>query len=801
MVYSDLLFIDNEKGKIRKDMKKQVIQMIAEIVKTLGVFGAEIQVEFPESVLHGEFTTNVAMILSKRLSKPPREIAQQIVDKLKVYQNTSEGTWIARVEIAGPGFINISVTDACFGSVISTVLQQKEGFGMATNGDMGQETRDKSGQLGQAQVDKNISKTIDREKAPKNVDKKGKTIPSIVDSAGKEDESGQIALRGEKTQEIWDMKQETSDKRQETGNRKQETSDRRQEVGGVSHVSCPVPRTIMVEFAHPNTHKAFHIGHLRNITTGETIVRLLESQGNRVIRANYQGDVGMHIAKALYALLEVSPYKDDVDNIVGVKERTEFLGKAYAAGSKAFEDPSPDGEKAKGIIKDLNSLIYASAQRYAREVGRNPGSTDYLKLVVNHVHPLERVYALWKETRQWSLDYFETIYARVHTTYDRKFFESECLSGVDTAKDAVKKKILEESDGAIIFRGEPYGLETRVFVNSLGLPTYEAKELALAPMEASEFGLPDKIIHCVGPEQTSFFKVTFKAEELLGLVPANVQYHLAYGWVKLKEGKMSSRTGNVILGEWLIDEVKKAIQIIIDSNTSKQNDTLPEKVEPFTEEKDEDIAETLAIAAIKYAFLKVSTNQEIAFDLKESINTNGDSGPYLIYTYARARSVLRKASELQSVYNGVKASEHQSVESGIKASKLQSVSDDASTPRRNDASYNSDEHLVARLISQFPDVVKASADNYAPNTLCTYLFQLAQAFNSFYGKNPILEKASERQSAENGIKASELQSVSDDASTLRRHDATTQRLALTSATAQVIKNGLHLLGIKTLERM
>ena len=419
------------------------------------------------------------------------------------------------------------------------------------------------------------------------------------------------------------------------------------------------PLRIMVEFAHPNTHKAFHIGHLRNITTGESIIRLLESQGHDVIRVNYQGDVGMHIAKAMYALLKLSPYKEEVrllssprtrgssgeSNSDFIKARVEFLGKAYAAGSKAFEEDAA----AKEEIGYYNALIYAAAQRLAREKGIDPGTTDYLALVKpEYTDRLETVYALWKETRQWSLDYFETIYQRVGTRYDRYYFESECLAGVDLARAAVLKGVLKEDAGAVILDGKPYGIDTRVFINSKGLPTYEGKELKLSTMETTEFGKRDRIIHVVGGEQTSFFQVTFKAEERLGIVKPGVQHHLIYGWVKLKHGKMSSRSGNVVLGEWLLDEAKKSIYTILD--TTDEKITLSEssprrRGSSLSSSQKEDIAEKAAVAAVKYAFLRVGTLSEIAFDMETSISFDGDSGPYLQYTYARCKSVLRKAQD------------------------------------------------------------------------------------------------------------------------------------------------------------
>lgn len=480
------------------------------------------------------------------------------------------------------------------------------------------------------------------------------------------------------------------------------------------------PVKIMVEFAHPNTHKAFHIGHLRNITTGETIVRVLEATGAEVVRANYEGDVGMHIAKAIYALLYVSPFKNDFGKIEGIEERVEFLGKAYSAGNKAFEED----QKAKKEIKDLNYLVYSSAQKFAEEKGEKKGSTDYLKFVEGRTEDVDKIFKLWKETRQWSLDYFETIYKRVYTHFDRYYFESECLLGVDIAKEAVKKGILKEDEGAIIFEGKKYGLDTRVFVNSLGLPTYEAKELALARKEFSEFGNLDKVVHVVGPEQASFFKVTFKVEELLDPEKyKNKQKHLIYGWVKLKEGKMSSRSGNVVLGKWLLDEAKTKI------------------LKQFPE-MEEETSEKVAVGAVKYSMLKFSTISDISFSFDESISLEGNSGPYLQYTFARTQSVLCKAqiSNVQYQISNVKLED--------------------------------EELSLLRTISRFEEVVTSLAENFSPNMLCNYLFDLAQKFNLFYQKHKIIE--SEQKDF---------------------------RLSLTSAVGQVIKNGLYLLGIESPEKM
>ena len=334
------------------------------------------------------------------------------------------------------------------------------------------------------------------------------------------------------------------------------------------------------------------------------------------------------------------------------------------------------------------------------------------------------------------------------------------MRGVDLAKEAVKNGVLEESEGAIIFNGKKYGLDTRVFVNSLGLPTYEAKELALSQKEFSEFGTLDKVIHVVGPEQASFFQVTFKTEELLG-IQKNQQYHLVYGWVKLKQGKMSSRLGNVVLGETLLEEAKKEIVKILNK---------PSAFSLQLSDKKEEIAEKAAIAAVKYAFLKVSTLNTIAFDLKESVNINGDSGPYLLYTYARCKSVLRKSK----IPNP-----------SIRQAQGKKVS-----------SLNSEELLVIRLIYRFTENVGTAAKTYSPNILCEYLYDLSSAFNTFYNKHSILGGDMQYVTRDTKIDQKKVSSFKFQVSSQSQF-----RLTLTTATAQVLKNGLYLLGIETLEQM
>lgn len=603
-------------------MKNQLQKLFQEILKDIGITDVVPEVSQVEDAAHGEYTSNVAMRLSKQLKKSPMDIALQVKSSIeerlkrsshdtqdhKTSKKDASGSRgnretsvlqaIDHIEVASPGFINIFLTEASLGSHVSEVLKQEERFG--------------------------------------------------------------------------------------TG-------------------SSNTPEGIMVEYGDPNTHKAFHIGHLRNISIGESVTRLLEAVGSDVTRASYQGDVGMHIAKTLYALTRLSDFRHQLGDMrkKEIHEKIEFIGKAYAMGSKIFEED----EEVKKEIGIINKQIYAK-------------------------DPI--VYPIYLETRQWSLEYFEIIYKRVGTTYTRNYFESEVFEvGKQNVLDGLKKGIFEESQGAIIFPGDKFGLHTRVFITKEGNPTYEGKDMGLGPLEYGDLARwskhPKLVIRIVGPEQAGYFQVVFEAHSQLFPELRNKYHHLIAGWVKLKHGKMSSRSGNVVLGEWLLDEAKKSIYDILGKNESK-----------YTADEKEEIAECAAVAAVKYAFLKVSTDQEMAFDLSTSVSFDGDSGPYLLYSYARCKSILRKAESTP-------------------------------TTLASPSSLHPEERALARLISFFPEIVSQAASDLAPNVMCSYLFRLAQTFNGFYQKHSILSDS--------------------------------HRLVLTAATAQVLKNGLYLLGISTVERM
>lgn len=460
-------------------------------------------------------------------------------------------------------------------------------------------------------------------------------------------------------------------------------------------------KKIMVEYAQPNTHKTFHIGHLRNIINGEAVVRILEASGAKVIRVNYQGDVGLHVAKCLYSLRQNRKLKEKMRRLKNLDEKVKLLSQAYVQGNEAYEkDP-----QAKKEILAINKSIYEKKDK--------------------------KILKLWQETRQWSLDYFARIYKRVYSHFDRYYFESEVYEkGKKIVLKALKKGIFAKSQGAVIFPASKFGLHDRVFITSQGNPTYEAKDIGLYQLQFNEYQ-PDLIIHNVGPEQQGYFKVLFKALEQVFPQSKNREYHLVYGWVRLKKGKMSSRKGEVVLAEWFLDEAKKRLK----------------KNYPQMEQR---TAEIVAIGAVKYSFLKVALATEVAFDFKESISLEGNSGPYLQYTYARTQSVMQKAQKNFSSFLG----------------------------QLPQYLPNKEELSILRSVNKFSSIVKEAAKNYSPNLIANYLYELCQRYNTFYNKHRIINQKTQNS------------------------DGKTQfRLLLTKAVSQIIKNGLYLLGIKTAAKM
>ncbi len=490
-------------------------------------------------------------------------------------------------------------------------------------------------------------------------------------------------------------------------------------------------KKVMVEYTDPNPFKMFHIGHVMTNAIGESLARIIEFSGAEVKRANYQGDVGAHVAKSLWGLMKkMAQEKETLESLtkLSLKERVYYLGSAYALGEKNFSED----EQAKKEIEDLNRVVYYLVrQKNARERGLEDkivGSFD-----------LDLIGDLYDKGRQWSLDYFETLYQRLGTKFDFYYFESVVgEEGYRIVVENVAKKIFEESEGAIVFKGEKYGLHTRVFVNSQGLPVYEAKDLGLAITKNADYAYDMSVI-VTNREVNEYFKVVLQALKMINKDLAEKTTHIGHGTMKLKSGKMSSRTGDVISGDELLDRVK-------DKVLSKMSASEKTSVE---ESNRESTADKIAVASIKYNILKSGIGNDIVYDEETAIKLQGNTGPYLLYTHTRISSVLEKA--------------------GITETEL------SSSHYALEKTLHPLEEEILRHIYKFSEEVSLAAQRLSPNIIAGFAYDLAQKYNSLYAELPILK-------AENV-------------------DERNLRLYITSCTGQVLKTGLHLLGIQVVDKM
>ena len=429
-------------------------------------------------------------------------------------------------------------------------------------------------------------------------------------------------------------------------------------------------RNVLFEYTDPNPFKVFHIGHLMTNTLGEALSRMYEISGANVKRVNYQGDVGLHVAKSIWGVLKKPLPLDD---------KVGFFADGYVMGEKAYEtDP-----KSKDEIHQLNYLIYIAAQeRLQKEENWKP-VVDYKKFLnESHTFSYEEVKELYEKGRKWSLEHFEKMYKILGTKFDAYYFESMVGEyGLKIVNDNLGKGVFKKDEGAIIFPGEKYGLHTRVFVNSFGLPTYEAKDLGLAILKSESFDYDLSFI-ITANEVDEYFKVVLKAMEQIKPDLAAKTVHIGHGVMRFKEGKMSSRTGEIVSAEEFIEDVKKMV------------------------------SEPQAIGAIKYSILKQGMGKDIIFDKNQSVSITGNTGPYLQYTHARANSILEKAPKWS--YNEAPAT------------------------------FQEREKNVLRHLVRFHDILSFALLNNSPNLICEYLFELAQRYNALYNDLQILKEPNEQ---------------------------------------------------------
>ena len=486
----------------------------------------------------------------------------------------------------------------------------------------------------------------------------------------------------------------------------------------------------LAEHTDPNLFKEVHVGHVMTNTIGESLYRIAKFSGAETKNVTFQGDVGMHIAKALWGIQNIG---EDLPLKKTAYEKQKFLGKCYVFGEKNYsaEDTPSEQNKAKQEIITINRNIYIW-NRYKNS--ENSENTHNLE-ISEEVKKLGEMYEMGCK---WSLEYLETIYSLVGSKFDHYFLESSTFTDgqriveENTGNSGKKVFVTSENSDAVIFEGENYGFHTRVFINSEGLPTYEAKDIGLFHAKWKKYN-PDISLTVTGGDQDVYFKTVREAAGLINPEWKAKTVHVAHGTLKLTTGKMSSRTGKIVRAQDWIDSAREHLE-----------EKMQSRVENGNIEKSEisDIAKKIAIGAIKYAIIKVSAGKDIVYDPETALDFTGNSGPYLQYSYVRAQSILRKSESVENSHGC-------SLQGNI-------ISD------------------FQKILNIFPEAVEKSLKNYSSHHIANYLYEACKAFNSFYAHTKILDTANPDYK---------------------------KNLVLVEVFSHVMKNGLHLLGIETVEKM
>ena len=428
-------------------------------------------------------------------------------------------------------------------------------------------------------------------------------------------------------------------------------------------------QTIICEFSDPNPFKVLHVGHLYTSVVGDSIARLFEYAGAKVIRANFGGDVGLHVAKTLYVLRRQSPAEPTIEDIA----------RCYVEGTALYDDD----EHAHQEITKLNKEIYQI------------NSEDL------HDSDLAKLY--W-HGRELSYQYFDQFYNSIGVKFDKYYPESTVADlGLTTVKEQLQKGVYEYSDGAVIFNGDKYGLHTRVFINKEGVPTYETKDVGLIFTKWQDYHF-DKSVVITGSEQLDYMKVVLTSVEQYAPELVEKTTHLTHGLVKLPGGvKMSSRKGNFLKAVDVLDMVRAALK---------------------KEHNSED--ETVSLAATKYAFLKYKMGGNIIFDPEESVKMTGNSGPYLLYSCVRAKKILEKSSSEFENKNRV------SIRDNGSERRSEPRDDGREQGGERELVSNSPERDLMKKLLEYTVVLNESVSELAPHKVANYLHELAQAFSRFY---------------------------------------------------------------------
>ena len=485
-------------------------------------------------------------------------------------------------------------------------------------------------------------------------------------------------------------------------------------------------KTVVVEYSSPNTNKPLHLGHLRNNFLGNSVSRILEAAGNDVQKVQIINDRGIHICKSMLAWLKFGD--GETPESSGLKG-DHLVGKYYVAFDKAYK------KQVKELMSTMD-LAQEEAEKHA------PILLEAQEMLKKWEAKDPEVYALWERMNGWVYDGFNTTYERMGVDFDKLYYESDTyLVGRDRVMEGLEKGVFfKKEDGSVWVDLTDEGLDEKLLLRKDGTSVYMTQDIGTALMRFDDYPTLSQLIYTVGNEQEYHFKVLFLILKKLGYSWAQACYHLSYGMVDLPTGKMKSREGTVVDADDLIQQM---------ADTAEARTKELGKIDGFTEEQASELYEMLALGAVKYYLLKVDPRKRMLFNPEESIEFQGNTGPFIQYTHARIRAILRKASQL-----------------GV---ETQSINFDGIR------SIHETEKELIQLLSQYQEKLQQAAEQYAPSVIAQFVYEVAKQYNRFYTELSIFNESDEL-----------LQKL---------------RVALSELTAETIKRCMGLLGINVPERM
>lgn len=484
-------------------------------------------------------------------------------------------------------------------------------------------------------------------------------------------------------------------------------------------------KKVIVEYSSPNTNKPLHLGHLRNNFLGYSVAEILKANGYQVDKINLVNDRGIHICKSMLAYQKFG--QGETPESAGIKG-DHLIGKYYVIFDKEYKKemeqmvsqgmPREEAKKEAPLLKEAQAMLQQWEQN-DKEVVR-----------------------LWQTMNGWVYQGFDETYQNIGVDFDKYYYESQTyLLGKDLVNEGLQKGVFfKKANGSVWADLSDVGLDEKLLLRADGTSVYMTQDLGTAELKYKDFQF-DKSIYVVGNEQDYHFDVLFKILKKLDKPYADGMYHLSYGMVDLPSGKMKSREGTVVDADDLVLEVKAAAEKI----TRELG-----KIEGLTEEAAEDLFRMIGLGALKFFLLKVDPKKRMLFNPEESVQLQGNTGPFVQYTHARIAAIIRKATEEQIEFSATSFTD-----------KISNV--------------NEREKEVIMVAAKYPDKLKEAADNYDPSVVAQYIFDLAKEYNRFYAEIPIFNEEDNNRVA--------------------------FRVALSKIVAETIKSGMLLLGIQVPDRM